>query len=72
MSPFVAWSIFIIGFVLPALHIAVTRTTGPWTAPRESGCPFGPRTGWLILVLMLGPIGWLMFVTRRKPRPPKN
>jgi hypothetical protein len=29
----------------------------------------GPRLGWLAMVLLLGPIGWLMFMTRKRRAP---
>ena len=32
-----------------------------------SGCPLGPRVGWLVLVLLLGPVGWLLYIVRRRP-----
>jgi hypothetical protein len=36
--------------------------------PAGSRCPFSPRIGWLVIVLFLGPIGWIMFMTRRRRR----
>jgi hypothetical protein len=41
---------------------------GGWRPPPGSGCPIGHRFGWLVLVLLLGPIGWLMFATRKRRR----
>jgi hypothetical protein len=65
----VAWLIFI-GFLLPLLHVALSPTLGPWRADAGTRCPFSPRVGWLVIVLFLGPIGWLMFVAKRRARPP--
>jgi hypothetical protein len=28
----------------------------------------GPRTGWLVLVLFLGPVGWLLYLRARARR----
>ena len=41
---------------------------GGFRPPPGSNCPIGHRFGWLVLVLILGPIGWLMFVTRKSRR----
>lgn len=60
----IAWSILIVGWGLPLLHVILSRRAGPWRMPPEAGCPMSPRVGWLVLVLMLGPIGWLLFVAR--------
>ncbi|MCK6452243.1 MAG: hypothetical protein L6R19_15555 [Alphaproteobacteria bacterium] len=62
----------------PMLHVALARDAGPWRAPPGSGCPFSPRVGWLVIVLLLGPLGWLMFRAHlrrkraRRPRPHQN
>ena len=29
-------------------------------------CPLGPRVGWLVIVLLLGPLGWLVYMARRR------
>ncbi|MGQ0677998.1 MAG: hypothetical protein ACT4N4_18200 [Rhodospirillales bacterium] len=50
---------------LPLLHVLLSAGAGPWRAPAGARCPFSPRVGWLVLVLLLGPVGWLLFVTRR-------
>jgi hypothetical protein len=39
---------------------------GRWTPPPGSRCPLGPRVGWIVLVLLLGPVGWLMFWRSRR------
>ncbi|MDD9879007.1 MAG: hypothetical protein OXR84_16360 [Magnetovibrio sp.] len=71
-DPVIAWSILIFGYLLPLAHVAVTPQGGPWRAPEGGRCPFSPRIGWLVLVLLLGPIGWLMFMRgrRRRAAPP--
>lgn len=71
-SQILAYVILIFGFVLPMVHVAFSASAGPWRMPAEARCPFSPRIGWLVIVAFLGPIGWLMFVTRktRKGRPP--
>lgn len=61
-----AWTILIVGYVLPLAHVVLSPSAGPWRMPAEARCPFSPRIGWLVIVLFLGPIGWLMFVGRRK------
>lgn len=63
-----AWAILIGGFFLPLLHVALSAKSGPWRPPPDSRCPLGPRPGWLVMVLLLGPIGWLLFMTSRYRR----
>ncbi|MEE9318050.1 MAG: hypothetical protein V3U48_07150 [Rhodospirillales bacterium] len=65
MSPIAAWMVLIFGFALPLLHVVVSPKSGPWKALPESNCPIGPRWGWLVIVLFLGPVGWLMFMSKR-------
>jgi len=70
MSPAAAWAVIVIGFALPILHVALSKdiATAP-TAQSGGTCPFSPRMGWLVIVLFLGPIGWLLFMaSRRKKR----
>jgi hypothetical protein len=55
-------------YVAPLLHVLLSPAAGPFRPPPGSRCPMGPRLGWLVMVLLLGPIGWLMFVSRRRPR----
>jgi len=50
--------------------VALSPALGPWRAPRETRCPFSPRVGWLVIVLFLGPVGWLLFMAKRRARPP--
>lgn len=63
-----AWAILIGGFFLPLLHVVLSAKSGPWRPPPGSRCPLGPRPGWLVMVLLLGPIGWLLFMTSRYRR----
>ncbi len=53
------------GFVLPLLHVAVSPRGGPYRPPPGARCPLGPRAGWLVIVLLLGPLGWLLYMLRR-------
>jgi hypothetical protein len=52
-------------FIGPILHVLLSPKAGPFLPPPGSRCPIGPRFGWLVLVLLLGPIGWVLFLTRR-------
>lgn len=61
----IAWSVLIFGWAVPLAHIVLSRHGGPWGPPQGSGCPLGPRTGWAVFVLMLGPLGWLLFARRQ-------
>jgi hypothetical protein len=60
-----AWTLFGLFYLLPLGHVVLARRGGPFTPPPGSGCPLGPRTGWLVLVLLLGPIGWLLYIRGR-------
>jgi hypothetical protein len=53
-------------YVAPLLHVLVSPAAGPFRPPPGSRCPIGPRFGWLVMVLLLGPIGWAMFISRRR------
>ena len=59
------WPFLIGGYLFPLLHVALSVKSGPWRPPPGSSCPLGPRTGWLVMVLLLGPIGWLLFLSAR-------
>ena len=61
-----AWLIVIFGYLLPLAHVLLSPSGGRWTPPPGSRCPMGPRLGWIVLVLLLGPVGWLMFWRSRK------
>ena len=57
----VAW-LFLIGFyLLPIAHVALSPKGGPWRAPPDARCPFSPRVGWLVIVLLTGAVGWLLY-----------
>ena len=62
MDFYIAWTILIGGFLLPLCHVVLSRRGGPWRAPAGARCPLSPRVGWIVMVLFLGPIGWLMFM----------
>jgi hypothetical protein len=65
MDSITALAVIAVFYAAPLLHILVSPSAGPLRPPPDSRCPIGPRVGWLVLVLLLGPIGWLMFMTRR-------
>lgn len=64
----VGWAVIIFGYLLPLGHVALARGGGRWRPAAGSGCPFGPRAGWFVLVLLLGPIGWLLYLQARRRR----
>ncbi len=68
MDVIVAWVFLTVFWLLPLLHVAISPRSGSWRPPEGSRCPFGPRLGWLILVLLLGLIGWLMYIRTRHRR----
>lgn len=63
-----AWLILILGYALPLLHVALSPAGGPWTPPAGARCPLGPRVGWIVIVVLLGPIGWLLYMRARAKR----
>lgn len=65
MSTIAAWTLLIVGFIIPIAHIIVSPKSGPWSAPKGAGCPIGSRLGWVVIILFLGPIGWLMYMKKR-------
>jgi len=72
MSPLLFWLAFFLLFVAPLLHVALSPRSGPWRPPEGRHCPFGPRLGWLVIVLLLGPLGWLLYIGRRRNRRPPD
>ncbi len=68
MSQTQALAVVLLGWGLPLLHVLFAPGVGGFRAPPGSNCPIGHRFGWIVLVLLLGPIGWLMFVTRKSRR----
>ena len=61
-----AWTVFCLGWLLPLAFVALSPRAGAWLPPPGSRCPLGPRVGWLVMVLMLGPLGFLMFLRARR------
>jgi hypothetical protein len=68
MSQTTALIVVLAFYVAPLLHVLFSPAAGPFLPPPGSRCPIGPRFGWLVMVLLLGPIGWLMFMARRRSR----
>jgi hypothetical protein len=66
MSRTAALAILIGLYGLPLLHVLLSPRGGPFRPPAGSGCPMGPRVGWLVLVLLLGPLGWVLYMARRR------
>ena len=66
MSPLIGWIAVLILLVAPLIHVAVSPRGGPFAPPAGSRCPLGPRVGWLVIVLLLGPLGWLVYMARRR------
>lgn len=63
-----AWLILVLGYAAPLCHIALSPKSGPWRPPPGAGCPLGPRVGWLVVVVLTGPIGWLLYLRSRRAR----
>ncbi|MGH6946001.1 MAG: hypothetical protein ACREDZ_01620 [Kiloniellales bacterium] len=61
-----AWTILVLGWLLPLAHVTLSRRSGSWLPPPGSRCPLGPRLGWITLVLLLGPLGWLLYWRSRR------
>jgi hypothetical protein len=68
MSQTQALLVVVLGWGLPLLHVLFAPGVGGFRPPPGSNCPIGHRFGWLVLVLLLGPIGWVLFVTRKSRR----
>ena len=68
MSQTTALLLALVLYVAPLLHVLLSPAAGPFRPPPGSRCPIGPRFGWLVMVLQLGPIGWVMFMTRKRTR----
>ncbi len=66
MNATAAWGLIVGLYLLPLAHVALAASAGPWLPPAGSRCPFGPRLGWLVIVLLLGPLGWLVYMARRR------
>jgi len=63
IDPTLAWTILILGYVVPLIHVLIKAPAGHGANDR---CPFSPRSGWVVLVLLIGPIGWLLFMHSRR------
>jgi len=68
MDPVIAWLLAILLYLAPLLHVAVSPRAGPLMPPDGARCPFGPRLGWIVIVLFAGIFGWLMFMSTRGRR----
>jgi hypothetical protein len=66
VSQTTAWIVVILFYFAPLSHILLSRRSGPFRPPAGSRCPLGPRTGWLVLTVLLGPIGWLLYMRGRR------
>ena len=66
LPPWIAWSVVLIGYLLPLAHVVLSKHGGPWRAPAEGRCPFSPRAGWIVMVLLLGVFGWLLYMRARR------
>ncbi len=66
MESTLAWIVLALWVVLPTLHVITSKNGGSWRPPTGSKCPFGPRAGWLVIVLLFGAIGWFLFVRSRR------
>src|SRR3546814_12677234 len=60
-----AWLVLLVFYAAPLLHVALSPKSGPLRPPPGSRSPFGPRSGWLVIVLLLGPVGWLLYMRAR-------
>ena len=65
----IAWAVLVVGLILPMAHVLLSPRSGAWRPPPGSRCPFGPRVGWLVLIVMLGPIGWFVYMRKRGAAP---
>src|SRR3546814_20897805 len=65
MTAIQAWLVLLVFYAAPLLHVALSPKSGQLRPPPGSRCPFGPRSGWLVIVLLLGPVGWLLYMRAR-------
>ena len=68
MDASTAWIVIAALWLAPLLHVTLSPRSGPFLPPKGTRCPFGPRLGWMVMVLLLGALGWLMFVNARYRR----
>jgi len=65
---FFGWTAFFPGYLAPLLHVALSPRGGPLLPPAGARCPLGPRAGWFVMVLLLGPVGWTLYLRGRRAR----
>ncbi len=68
MDPTTAWVFVVVFWLAPIVHVATSPRSGPVRPPAGARCPFGPRIGWLVIVVLLGAVGWLLFMSARYRR----
>ena len=68
MDLVVAWLLAVLLYLAPLIHVALSPRAGPLMPPDGARCPFGPRLGWIVIVLFTGLLGWLMFISARGRR----
>ena len=61
MEPIEAALLLTIWYVFPILYVSLSKKGGQWFPIKNSSCPFGPRAGWLIIIIFLGAIGLILF-----------
>ena len=66
MNQLIGWTAVLVLLVAPLVHVAVSPRGGPFRPPEGTRCPLGPRVGWLVIVLLAGPLGWLVYMARRR------
>jgi len=67
-GPVLGWGVLALFYFAPLLHVALSPRGGPLLPPPGSRCPLGPRMGWLVMVLLLGPVGWALYLRGRRTR----
>jgi hypothetical protein len=65
---FFGWTVLTLGYLAPLLHVALSPRGGPLLPPPGARCPLGPRMGWFVMVLLLGPVGWALYLRGRRAR----
>ena len=65
MDTTTAWIFVIVFWLAPIVHVATSPRSGPARPPEGARCPFGPRVGWLVIVVLLGAVGWLLFMNAK-------
>ncbi len=61
-----AWAFIILFYAAPLAHVAFSRHSGSWRPAAGARCPFGQRAAWVIMVVLTGAIGWLMYMNARR------